>query len=331
MASHRSRSPSTPSEGEIIESGSETKATTSQLPLNGNSVDRPTRASTSSAPRSSSPSVSSRSPRRRRSRTRSRSRSRSPYRDYRGNKRRRNDDDYDDRRFRPDSSRRPAYRSDDRYHDRSQSHRRPRSYYDYDRDDNYGSGLRYNDDYDRRREKRPRTRSRSPYREIRKPKQYSGDEWKSQGAESVASRNNRGKSSTEQLVSGREKSSIVAPDSKPDAETPKDQVQPPSSTAARDRYVFLHLFFHNSVSLFAMFPVQTEPYLRRKNRNLRNRLMRQLRSKRAVSDGKLSGLSTDDRRLLYVCRLSISTAIENYQRRHRARIKLLQTLLHPVR
>ncbi|GAQ04411.1 serine/threonine-protein kinase prp4 [Aspergillus lentulus] len=44
MASRRSRSPSTPSEGEIIESGSETKATTSQLPLNGTSVDRQTRA-----------------------------------------------------------------------------------------------------------------------------------------------------------------------------------------------------------------------------------------------------------------------------------------------
>ncbi|KAH8423833.1 putative serine/threonine protein kinase (Prp4) [Aspergillus melleus] len=215
MASRRSRSPSTPSEGEIIESGSETKATTSQLPLNGTSVDRPTRASTSSAPRSSSPSVSSRSPRRRRSRTRSRSRSRSPYREYRGSKRRRNDDDYDDRRFRPDSSRRPAYRSDDRYHDRGQSHRRPRSYYDYDREEDYTTGLRYNDDYDRRREKRPR--SRSPYREIRKPKQYSGDEWKSQGAESVAPRDNRGKSSIEQL--------------KPDAETRKDQVQPPSLAA----------------------------------------------------------------------------------------------------
>ncbi|KAF4267371.1 hypothetical protein CNMCM8812_002338 [Aspergillus fumigatus] len=43
MASRRSRSPWTPSEGEIIESGSETKATTSQLPLNGTSVDRQTR------------------------------------------------------------------------------------------------------------------------------------------------------------------------------------------------------------------------------------------------------------------------------------------------
>lgn len=243
MASRRPRSPSTPSEGEIIESGSETKATTSQLPLNGSSVDRPTRARTSSAPRSSSPSVSSRSPRRRRSRSRSRSQSRSPYREYKANKRRRNDDDYDDRRFRPDSSRRPAYRSDDRHYDRGQSHRRSKPYYDYDRDDDYGNGLRYNDDYGRRREKRPRTRSRSPYREIRKPKQYSGDEWKSQGSGSVASRDNTGKSFTEQLVSEREKSSIVAPNSKPDAETRNDQVQPLSSLAARveDRYFFLPL------------------------------------------------------------------------------------------
>ncbi|KAA8646169.1 putative serine/threonine protein kinase (Prp4) [Aspergillus tanneri] len=234
MASRRSRSPSTPSEGEIIESGSETKATTSQLPLNGTSVDRPTRASTSSAPRSSPPSVSSRSPRHRRpSRTRSRSRthsrSRSPYRDYRGYKRRR-DDEYDDRRFRPDPPRRAAYRSDDRYQDRDYSQRRPRSYYDYDREEDHYVGLRYGDDYDRRRDKRHCTRSRSPYREVRKPKQYSGDEWKPQRAESAASRDGRIRSSTEQLVSERGNTPIVAPDSKQDTETRKDQVQPASSS-----------------------------------------------------------------------------------------------------
>ena len=223
MASRRSRSPSTPSEGEIIESGSETKATTSQLPLNGNSVDRPTRASTSPAPRSPA-SLSSRSSRRRRSRTRSRSRSRSPYRSYRGHKRRL-DDDYDDRRFRNDISRRGGYPYDDRYYDRGSSHRRPRPYHDYDREEDYGGGLRYSDDYDRRRDKRPRTRSRTPpYREVRKPRQYSGDEWETPREESVASKDARRRSSTEQLVSERGQTP-VARDSKGDTETRTNQVQ----------------------------------------------------------------------------------------------------------
>ncbi|THC98968.1 hypothetical protein EYZ11_001519 [Aspergillus tanneri] len=115
----------------------------------------------------------------------------------RGYKRRR-DDEYDDRRFRPDPPRRAAYRSDDRYQDRDYSQRRPRSYYDYDREEDHYVGLRYGDDYDRRRDKRHCTRSRSPYREVRKPKQYSGDEWKPQRAESAASRDGRIRSSTEQ-------------------------------------------------------------------------------------------------------------------------------------
>ncbi|KAJ1715945.1 kinase-like domain-containing protein [Aspergillus flavus] len=223
MASRRSRSPSTPSEGEIIESGSETKATTSHFPLNGNSVDRPTRASTSPAPRSPA-SLSSRSSRRRRSRTRSRSRSRSPYRSYRGHKRRL-DDDFDDRRFRNDISRRGGYPYDDRYYDRGSSHRRPRPYHDYDREEDYGGGLRYSDDYDRRRDKRPRTRSRTPpYREVRKPRQYSGDEWETPREESVASKDARRRSSTEQLVSERGQTP-VARDSKGDTETRTNQVQ----------------------------------------------------------------------------------------------------------
>ncbi|KAE8146542.1 kinase-like domain-containing protein [Aspergillus avenaceus] len=224
MASRRSRSPSTPSEGEIIESGSETKATTSHFPLNGNSVDRPTRASISPAPRSPA-SLSSRSSRRRRSRTRtiSRSRSRSPYRDYRGYKRRR-DDDFD-RRYRNEPSRRGGYRyDDDRFYDRGSSHRRPRPYYDYDREEDYGGDLKYSDDYDRRREKRPRTRSRTPtYREVRKPKQYSGDEWESP-RENGAAFGSAGRSSTEQLVSERGQIP-VARDSKGDAETRTSQVQ----------------------------------------------------------------------------------------------------------
>ena len=239
MASRRSRSPSSPSEGEIIESGSETKATTSQFPLNGSSVDRPTRASiTSPAPRSRSPASVSRSPRRRRSRTRSRSRSRSPYRDYRGYKRRR-DDDYDDRR----PPRRAGGRHDDhRFYDRGHSRRQPpRSYYDYDREEDHVGGLRYSDDYDRRREKRARTGSRSPYREVRKPKQYSGDEWDSHRGETVASRDTR-RASTEQLVSERGSTPVVARESKRVTETKNNQVQHVSETSRVDsRWVLLIL------------------------------------------------------------------------------------------
>ena len=237
MASQRSRSPSTPSEGEIIESGSETKATTSQTPLNGTSVDRHTRASPPSA---RSPAVLSGSPHRRKSRSRSRprTRSRSPYRDYRGSKRRR-DDDYDDRRYRDEPPRRFASRHEDRYYDRDQ--RRPRSYYDYDRGDGYSGGLKYSDDYDRRRDKRPRTRSRSPYREVRKPKQYSGDEWESTREERSVSRDiRRRRSPTEQLVSERGGTPGVAPHSKPNAETRETQVQQATSDVntrvANDRY-----------------------------------------------------------------------------------------------
>ncbi|KAF7590562.1 U4/U6 small nuclear ribonucleoprotein prp4 [Aspergillus hancockii] len=230
MASRRSRSPSTPSEGEIIESGSETKANTSQLPLNGTSVDRPTRASTSPAPRSPA-SLSSRSSRRRRSRTRSRSRSRSPYRAYRGHKRR-HDDEYNDRRFRGNGPpRRVGYQYDDQYYDRNSSQRRPRPYHDYDREEDYGGALRYTDDYDRRRDKRPRTRSRTPpYREVRKPKQYSGDEWDSHREEIVASGNARRRPPTEQLVSERVQTP-VARDSKGDTETRTNQVQQGSEDA----------------------------------------------------------------------------------------------------
>lgn len=122
MASrNRSRSLSTPSEGEIIESGSEMKATASKPPLNGTSVDRPPRDSTSSALRSPTSLRGSRSPRRHRSWTKSRSRSRSPYRDNRGYKRRR-DDEYDGheaRHARQEPPRHFGSRYDDRPYDRN--------------------------------------------------------------------------------------------------------------------------------------------------------------------------------------------------------------------
>ncbi|KAL4772195.1 kinase-like domain-containing protein [Aspergillus nidulans var. acristatus] len=232
MSSRRS---STASEGEIIESGSETKATTSQSLLNGNSVDRPTRVS-------SSASVT-RSPRRQRSRTRTRSRSpsRSPYRDYRGYKRRRAGDyDHDDYWYGYDDDRHsgrtfPPPRRGSHRHD-GYPQRQSRSYYDYDREDNHLADLRYSDDYDRRREKRPRTRSRSPYREVRKRKQYSGDEWESQQSRregSVASQSKR-RSSTEQSVSERGNLPAVARDYRQDAETQKNQVQAASTLATSD-------------------------------------------------------------------------------------------------
>ena len=190
------------------------KATTSHAPLNDASVDRQTRISSSSFPPRSPVSRSSRSPRRPSSRTvstksRSRSitRSRSPYRrdhyyDYgnstsdRRHKRRRDHDYdydesfYDDRHSRRGSSHLPSsgrfshrYDDDSRYYERSGPPRRHhRTYYDYDREEDYGYGsgsgaIRYSDDYDyRRRDKRRRTQSRSPYQEVRKPKQYSSDE-----------------------------------------------------------------------------------------------------------------------------------------------------------
>ncbi|KAL2827055.1 kinase-like domain-containing protein [Aspergillus cavernicola] len=232
----RSRSPSTASEGEIIESGSEKKATT-QYPLNGNSVDRPTRVRHSPAPRS--PASLANSPRRRRSRSRSRSvsRSRSPYRDYRGYKRRRDDDldydsDHDDRRSRHTPPRRVCHRPDERHATRGYSQRQARPYHDYDREDHQQADLLYGDDYGRRRDKRPRTRSRSPYREVRKRKQYSGDEWEKQRhqkEESVASQKRR--SYTEQSVSERGNTPAVAQDSRQNAETQKNQVQAASSAA----------------------------------------------------------------------------------------------------
>ncbi|KAJ5104056.1 U4/U6 small nuclear ribonucleoprotein prp4 [Penicillium argentinense] len=164
MSHHRSRSASTPSEGEIIESGSETKATASQSPFHDTRVDRPLRDSATSVPRRQS------------SWTRSRSRSRSPYRNSGSYKRRRNDeyDDYEDRSSRYVPSRYNGSRYDHRHHDydRGAPPRRPKSYYDYDRGENYSGGLQYTDDYERRSDKRQRTRSKSPYREVRKPKTY---------------------------------------------------------------------------------------------------------------------------------------------------------------
>lgn len=332
MASYRSKSPSTPSEGEIIESGSETKATTSKTSLNGTSVDRQTRVSTSSAPRSRSPASlsTSRSPRRRRSRSRtsrsSRSRSRSPYRSYRGHKRRREDDYYDDRRYYrqvPPPRQRAGQRYDDRYH------RRSNSYYDYDREEGYGGGLKYTDDYDRRDEKRHRTRSRSPYRdsyhEVRRPKQYSGDEWNgSTGPRGLRERN----SPTEQLVSERGSVPVVAQTSKQDAEFRENQVQQQASHASSrvvDRYIIHDLYVSTCEALLTSSVCP----LNNRNSNLLRQSTKQLNWKPAGNDVKPSERNTKVRLRLYICRqsmLGIPTP------RHQAQIRIVpvQARLHPV-
>ncbi|KAJ5158466.1 uncharacterized protein N7500_008117 [Penicillium coprophilum] len=246
MSHPRSRSPSVPSEGEIVESGPETKATASKFPLNGTSVDRPTRASPSSAPRSPDSLKGTRSPLRRRSWTRSlsRSRSRSPYRENKPQKRSHDDfpESYDggyDRRPRQEPPRRYRSRYDDRRRDRPAPNRRPNSYYDYDREETHGDALRYSDDYDRhdrhkdkRQRTRSRTRSRSPYRESRKPKQYSGDEHDSNMVNARSSADTGRRLPTEQLVRERGKTLVVSPDLKLGAEKQKNQVQASSSHQA---------------------------------------------------------------------------------------------------
>ncbi|KKZ62630.1 serine/threonine-protein kinase PRP4 [[Emmonsia] crescens] len=231
MASRRSRSPSTPSEGEIIESGSDTKATTSQTSVNGINVDRNTRTNIS-APRS--PASLSRSFR---ERSRSRSRSRSPYRGSNTEKRRR-DVDYDSERGgRTMPSSRLASRYDDRYQGGFNSRQRRRGYYDHDRDNGY---------YDSR--KRPRTQSRSPFRDTRNSKQYSGDERDYDSDRLSKTRDPGGqpyvggrRSSTEQLVSERAKPPGDARKERQNAESRGNQMQQASSTAAQsgkwDMYV----------------------------------------------------------------------------------------------
>jgi serine/threonine-protein kinase PRP4 len=149
-------SPASSDEGEIRDGGVE-KATTSLPQFDGTSVDRPDR-NRSSKSTSMSPEHGYR-PRDRRSRDRSRS----PYSDRqpRGSKRAR-DEDYTDR------SRGDPRRFKVHYEDAPQDYKRRSrvSYEDLDRGPAASSDLRY-DDRDRYAEKRPRTRSRSPYRSDR--------------------------------------------------------------------------------------------------------------------------------------------------------------------
>src|SRR5436190_11287456 len=216
MALRRSRSPSTPSEGEIVESSSDTKATTSQTSVNDNSIDRNTRTNIS-APRSPASGV--------RPSRRERSRSRSPYGEPRGEKRRRDEECEAPRGSRAIPSRRLGSRYDDRFYDRGNSRRHQRSYYDHDRDDGYERNLRYSDDYDRRLDKRPRTRSRSPFRDTRKQRQYSGDEREAGGDIRPTPVRGGRRPFTEQSVSERARPQVVAQNSRQEAEFRGNQVQ----------------------------------------------------------------------------------------------------------
>lgn len=214
MAPRRSRSPSTPSEGEIIESGSDTKATTSQTSLSGINVDRSTRNHLRS-PNSHSPVG--------RSSHRERTRSRSPYRSSRGEKRRRDDYDHDRGGRRPVDS-----RYDDRYYSKSDSRRQRRPYYDHDRHDSYDRHrLSYNDEVEWRADKRPRTRSRSPYYESRRQKRYSDEQDRRDErlSASPASRSHReGRRLSEQSVSERGKPSVNAQKSRQETEFRETQI-----------------------------------------------------------------------------------------------------------
>ncbi len=149
-------------DGEIRSVGRGEKATKSLSQYDGTSIDRPDR-NRSSTSTSRSPEHSHRS---RDGRSHERSRSPYSYRNPRGSKRAR-DDDYNDR---PRGDRRIFQV---RYEDGPQEYkRRPRvAYEDLDQGPPSSSNLQY-DDRDRRSDKRPRTRSRSPYRAGRSEDRY---------------------------------------------------------------------------------------------------------------------------------------------------------------
>ncbi len=154
----RSRSPSTPSEGEIVESDSE-KATTSLPSVNGTNVDRHSRIHVSV---SKSPEPADSPPRRYQSRTRSRS----PYREPRREKRRFADDHHSDR-GQSDPRRFKVHYEETLPSSRDRSRV---SYADLDKGKSGDLSLRY-DDRDtasRYRDKRQKTRSKSPPRPSRR-------------------------------------------------------------------------------------------------------------------------------------------------------------------
>lgn len=217
-------SPSTPSEGEIVESDSE-KATTSLRSLNGTNVDRKSRIRVSVS-RSPSPY---RSPRRRLSRTPSRS----PYREPRGVKRRRDEEHYSDR------ARTDSHRFNSRYEDRSLGGRRALrdSYDDLDRSREPGLNMHYEErvNHDRTRDKTSRAWDRAPVRAksggldqgrlryCEKDARANNYGWDSRSAKGYEEGINR--LSKEQSVSDRGQISVAVAPTRRDAENRFNQTQ----------------------------------------------------------------------------------------------------------
>ena len=218
-------SPSTPSEGEIVESDKE-KATTSLRSLNGNNVDRKSRNRVSVS-RSPSPY---RSPRRHHSRTPSRS----PYREAAGGKRSREDDHY------RDGFRNGSRRSKPRYGDRSHGARRQLRYYhdELDRSRELSASARYEDRGapNRLREKSSRTWNPSPvhskpsvpdqilFRQGGTNGQLNRFGWEVPGGKGYEEGTSR--LSTEQSVSDRSHTPVAAAARKRDTEHLSNQTQP---------------------------------------------------------------------------------------------------------
>ncbi|KAL5314239.1 hypothetical protein ACEPPN_018664 [Leptodophora sp. 'Broadleaf-Isolate-01'] len=213
-------------EGEIRD-GSVEKATKSLPQYDGTSVDRQDRnRSSDSASRSPEHDYRSRD-------RRSHERSRSPYTDYqpRGSKRAR-DEEYADRSRDP---RRFKVHYEDSHHDYKRNSRG--AYRDLDRGSTEPSDLRY-DDRERQVEKRPRTRSRSPYRATHGGDKYGrgansrrDDNWSSgygndsrrpnsYGNEDMRSRENK-----DQSVSNRGQSPLPADNARREAKTTKGYSQ----------------------------------------------------------------------------------------------------------
>lgn len=82
---------------------------------------------------------------------------------------------------------------------------------------------------------------------MRKPKQYSGDEMEPRKNDFSVRQAGGRRDSTEQSVSERGKTPVVAQESGKEAETRENQVQQQDSTDARPRkvtmYVCLHFYF----------------------------------------------------------------------------------------
>ena len=247
--------PSTPSEGEIVESDLE-KATTSSHQVDSNQVDRQSR-NRISVSRSPSPYWSPR-------RYHSRSPSRSPYRESRGAKRLREDDH--DSEGRRDDPRRFRVK----YENNSRGYTTRSSYNDLDRSrGETDSKLRYEDrgSYERTRGTRPRTRSRSPFRV--KPGMSRSDSHKKMGrndrADGYRRRQGSGKGrfessnrlSREQSVSARGQTLVAAAPVKQDAKTKVNQTSltaKPDQSNGTAKYVldWSAGFFADSIPVLSM-------------------------------------------------------------------------------